>query len=243
MRLKNKEINVDFVSNVSGLSEVNDCIPKRAQEYIPDWWKNSPTIKSTSSMGSVVGGNMKNCPSFSDYFTKGYIVPMWTDSYLYFNSETNDWKWTTSDDKFSWQYHSNSQYLDYVDHKFLNKNSFFVFKTNLPWSVFTTKGYSLYQLPTFFHFNDDFSVIPGVRDTDRYHEINMQILIHTDKKEIFIPRGTPLAQYIPFKREKTNLNVREPNKQDLLKINTHKLNFSTRFIPLESYLKDRKNNK
>ena len=61
-------------------------------------------------MGSVIAGNMKNCPSFSDYFTKGYIVPMWTDSYLYFNSETNDWKWTTSDDKFSWQYHSNHQY-------------------------------------------------------------------------------------------------------------------------------------
>ena len=243
MKLKNKKINVDFVTTVSGLSQLNDCIPKKAQEYIPDWWKNSPTVKTKSSLGHVSAGNMKNCPSFSDYFTKGYIIPMWTDSYLHFNSETSEWKWNTSDDRFSWQYHSNDQYLDYVDHKFLNKNSFFVFKTKLPWSVFTTKGYSLYQLPTFFHFNDDFSVVPGVRDTDRYHEINIQILIHTDKKEIFIPRGTPLAQYIPFKREKTNLSVREANKKDLLKINTHSLNLSTRFTPLDSYLKDRKDNK
>jgi hypothetical protein len=183
---------------------------------------------------------MKICPSFSDYFTKGYIVPMWTDSYLHFNSETKEWKWSSSDNRFSWQHHTNEQYLDYVDHKFLNKDSFFVFKIRLPWSVFTTKGYSLYQLPTFFHFNEDFSVVPGVRDTDVYHEINIQILIHSDKKEIFIPRGTPLAQYIPFKREKTKYNVREANKKDLLKISAHELNLSTRFINLTSYLKDRK---
>ena len=240
---KNKNINVDFVTTIEGLSELDDCVPKKAQEYIPDWWKNSPTIKSKKKWSGNSAGNMKVCPSFSDYFTKGYIVPMWVDSHLYFNSETKDWRWATSDSKFTWEMHTNEQYLDYVDHKFLNKESFFIFKTKLPWNVFTTKGYSLYQLPTFFHFNEDFSVVPGVRDTDVYHEMNIQFLIHTDKKEIFIPRGTPLAQYIPFKREKTILNVREANKKDLFNINKHNLNLSTRFVPLESYLKDRKNNK
>ena len=61
-----------------------------------------------------------------------------------------------------------------------------------------------------------------------------------DKKEIFIPRGTPLAQYIPFKREKTQYNIRYANKKDLKKINTHILNFSTKFIKLFSYIKDKK---
>lgn len=240
---KNTNPKVDFITTVNGLSGLDDCLPKPAQHYIPDWWKNTPTIGSKRTFSGSIPGNAKMCPSFADYFTKGYIIPMWVDSYLYFNSDTSEWKWSTANEKFTWQIFSNDQYLDYVDHKFLNKESFFIFKTKIPWNVFTTKGYSLYQLPTFFHFNEDFSVVPGVRDTDIYHEMNIQILIHTDKKEIFIPRGTPLAQYIPFKREKTEYSVREANSNDLKKINTHTLNMSTRFIPPESYKKDRKNNK
>ena len=240
---KDKTPEVNFVTKIQGLNFLEDCVPKPAKEYIPDWWKNTPTVKSKRTFNGSNPGNVKACPSFVDYFTKGYIVPMWTDSTLYYDSSTKEWQWATSNSEFSWEVHENSQYLDYVDHKFLNKDSFFVFKTKLPWNVFTTKGYSLYQLPTFFHFNDDFSVVPGVRDTDTYHEINLQILIHSDKKEIFIPRGTPLAQYIPFKREKTMLNVRQANKKDLLNINKHNLNLSTRFVALESYLKDRENNK
>jgi len=237
---KNKTPEVNFVTTIPGLNLLEDCVPKPAKDYIPEWWKEAPTIKTEKTWDGSIPGNMKICPSFSDYFTKGYIVPMWVDSHLYYDSSSETWKWTTSDNKFSWEFHSHDQYLDYVDHKFLNKDSFFIFKIRLPWFVFTTKGYSLYQLPTFFHFNEDFSAVPGVRDTDVYHEMNIQILIHSDKKEIFIPRGTPLAQYIPFKREKTKYSIREANQKDLLKISTHQLNLSTRFIKLNSYLKDRK---
>jgi hypothetical protein len=231
---------VNFISRMHGLTLLEDCLPKPAQEYIPQWWKDAPTIKSEKNWNGLVVGNMKVCPSFSDYFTKGYIVPMWVDSHLKYDSETGEWAWVVADNRFYWESHPNSQYLDYVDHKFLNKSSFYTFKTQLPWNIVTTKGYSLYQLPTFFHFNEDFSVVPGVRDTDVYHEMNIQLLIHSDKKEIFIPRGTPLAQYIPFKREKTKYDIREPNEKDLLRIAAHELNQTTRFIPLKSYLKDRK---
>jgi hypothetical protein len=237
---KTKTPEVNFITTVPGLNLLEDCLPKSAKEYIPEWWKEAPTIKTEKTWEGSIPGNMKVCPSFSDYFTKGYIVPMWVDSHLYYDSDSGDWKWKTADGKFGWSSHSNSQYLDYVDHKFLNKDSFFVFKIRLPWYVFTTKGYSLYQLPTFFHFNEDFSVVPGVRDTDVYHEMNVQLLIHSNKKEIFIPRGTPLAQYIPFKREKTKYNIREATQKDLSKISAHDLNLSTRFIVLSSYLKDRK---
>lgn len=237
---KNKKITVDFVTKIPGLTSIDDCLPKPAQSYIPDWWKKVSTEQNKVIWGKGIAGNVKMCPSFADYFTRGYIVPMWTDSHLYYNSDTKEWKWATSDSKFSWEHHSNNQYIDYVDHKFLNKNSFFVFKSLLPWNVITPPGYSLYQLPTFFHFNEDFSVIPGTRDTDSYHQINIQIIIHSDKKEIFIPRGTPLAQYIPFKRDKIGLNVRQADEKDLFKIDSHFLNISTQYVPTGSYLKKKK---
>jgi len=237
---KNKKPMVDFVTSIPGLTTIEECLPKSAQSYIPDWWKKIPTQTNEVVWGQGITGNVKVCPSFADYFTRGFIIPMWTDCHLYYNSDTKEYKWASSDSKFSFGSHGNSQYIDYVDHKFLNKNSFFIFKLLLPWQVFTPKGYSLYQFPTFFHFNEDFSVVPGVRDTDSYHQINMQIIIHSDKKEIFIPRGTPLAQYIPFKRDKIDFNVRQANKKDLFKIDSHFLNISTQYIPTTSYLKKKK---
>jgi hypothetical protein len=56
------------------------------------------------------------------------------------------------------------------------------------------------QLPMFYNFNGDFSVMPGVIDTDIHHIINQQVVYHGDGEEIFIKKGTPIAQYIPFKR-------------------------------------------
>ena len=56
------------------------------------------------------------------------------------------------------------------------------------------------QLPMFWHFNPNFTVAPGVIWTDIHHEINQQMMFHK-KGRIRLERGTPLAQYIPIRRE------------------------------------------
>jgi hypothetical protein len=95
-------------------------------------------------------------------------------------------------------------------------------------------------MPLPYHFNEDFSILPGVRDSDKYHQINPQIVIHSTKKEIFIPRGTPLAQYIPFKREKENIKVRDATEKDLNLFIKKDVDFSTKFKGSDIYLQNRK---
>jgi len=237
------EPKIELVTTIPGLNEIKDALPKPASKFIPDWWKNTPTVPTTFDMNTVSIGNVKVCPSFPDYFSKGFIVPMWVDSFLYYTeNEDNipEWKWKTANGQFSWSMHSKEQYLNDVPHKFFGKESHFIFKSRLPWYVFTPPGYSLYQLPPFFHFNEDFSAIPGVRDTDLYHEMNIQIVIHSKNKEIFIPRGTPLAHYIPFKRETIGLDVRYATERDNNLIAGHDLRTTTQFSALTGYKKAKK---
>lgn len=64
------------------------------------------------------------------------------------------------------------------------------------------------QLPLTYHFDNQFSIMPGVIDTDMYYELNQQVLYFGDSEDVVIPRGTPLVLYVPFKRESLDLEIR-----------------------------------
>jgi hypothetical protein len=57
--------------------------------------------------------------------------------------------------------------------------------------------------------------MPGVIDTDIYHEINQQVLYHGNGQEVTIKKGDPFVMYIPFKREKNDYSIRYQTSQDI----------------------------
>jgi hypothetical protein len=234
---------ISFVSGVPGLEKIEECIPKPVSKYIPDWWKKMPTEQNSLNMKDFdtvgpQGGNAKICPSFADYFSTGYIMPMWTDTIIHYDSTIDFYRWRTADPQFAWSHHSNKQYLDHVEHKFFGKKSYFVLKMECPWKIFSKEKFLMYQLPAYYHFNDDYSIIPGVRDISTYHVMNIQFVIHSDKKEIFIERGTPIAHFIPFKKENISIDVRGANEDDKKNIEIFNLNLKTKFF--KTYKKDRR---
>lgn len=91
------------------------------------------------------------------------------------------------------------------------------------------------QLPMFYEFDCDFSVFPGIVDTDQYHQINLQVLYHGNGEEIFIKRGTPLAQFIPFKRESFSMQVRGMSKKDLERFSKVDMSILTLFPNRHAY--------
>ena len=82
----------------------------------------------------------------------------------------------------------------------------------------------------FYHFNKEFSVLPGVIDTDIHHEINQQVLYHSDKENITIKRGDPLVLYIPYKRNKTKLDYRFMTEKDNKVFSKNMFQLSTKMI-------------
>jgi len=231
---------IEIVSTVEGLESIDDVLPKPANKFLPEWWKNTPLIEAVVNTDNLIAGNVKNCPSFPDYFSKGIIIPMWTDTYLKYDKITDTFSWRTSSKDFSWNGHSNEQFLNQVPFKFFNQTGKFIFKTECPWNIITPPGYSVYQLPLFYHYTNEFTVFPGVIDTDTHHVINQQVLFTADKDEIFIKRGTPLVQYVPFKREPLKTEIRYQTEEDKKKFNNYKMSFFTQFVGSKEYISKRK---
>lgn len=231
---------IEVVSIIEGLETVKEALPRKSNKFIPEWWKETPLVYGEKSINKQDAGNVKACPSFPDYFSNGLVVPMWVDSIISYDEENATWRWVTAHNSFSWSSHGNEQFLDYVPFEHMGSKVKFVFKALCPWKLITPPGYSILQLPMFYHYTQEFTVFPGVVDTDRSHFINAQVGFTSDKKEIFIERGTPLFQVIPFKREKYNIEVRSQTEEDKKKFRNQDLSFFGAFQGTGEYLKMRR---
>jgi hypothetical protein len=227
---KNKEPLIQFISTQPGLTGIPECQPKPTKQFPPKWWKSMPSHTDTHVTAKL-------CPALPDYFSQGYIMPMWTDVEFVFDENTGAWEWLTKgpENPFKFATHGQEQFLNYTDAYFQGVKGNFVFKTISPWRIVTPPGYSILQLPVFYHFNSNFSVFPGVRDTDVYHSTNHQILYHGEGKRIRINRGEPLCQYIPFKREKYNLEIKEADENNTKMFTIEDLNIDTKFMGEAAY--------
>lgn len=231
---------IELVSTVKGLELLKEVAPGPASKFIPNWWKTTETFKGFVNHQQRVSGNVKTCPSFPDYLSSGVIIPMWADVLLYFNEETKSWAWKSPSSEFDWGIHDHYQFLESVPFEYLGKKAKIVFKATSPWKLITPPGYSVLQLPVFYHYTNDFVVMPGIVDTDRHHIINQQLLFLSDKKEFIIERGTPFVQYVPFKREPFKTEVRYQTEKDIEKFNYNILRLSSKFDGSSEYMKQRK---
>jgi len=226
MRFGNSD-KIQFISTVEGLDSFDECLPRLSKNFIPEWFKNIPSTNPLS---------VRNCPSFPDYFSQGYILPMWSDAKLTYDGF--NWNWSTPTKFNGWSAHLPDQFLNYIKPNFNGVEGQFIFKALCPWRVITPPGWSVLQLPLFYHFNQEWSVLPGVIDTDIHHEINQQVLYHGNGKEITINCGDPFVLYVPFKRSnKLKSIIRNQTKKDIQKFKEMSIPFTNKFIPTGYYRK------
>ncbi len=68
----------------------------------------------------------------------------------------------------------------------------------------------------------------GAIRTDVHHEINQQVMVH-HRGSFVLERGTPIAMYIPFKREQFDFSVKEVTAEFRRIMQKSQLNLMTRF--------------
>jgi len=204
---KKKEEKIIWWSVVEGLIDVEPIVP--AKYALPDWWKR---VQKITGPRVNQKGSIANCPSFPEFMSSGYVVKLWCDLYLDIKND-GEWKWRSPSEMFQFDSHPDVQFRDFIP-QHMKDNTSLVLKPNCPWRVKTPPGWSVMQLPMTYHYNPIFEVLPGVIWSDIHHEINQQMLI---KKygEFIIPKGTPLAMYIPFKREKLDYEIQSPNDENM----------------------------
>lgn len=185
-------------------------LPKPASQYIPDWYKN---------MESYIGGEKKpvgdgttsatakKCMPLFDSITAGYIIESAADVYVSLKDGEQYFEWS---DMGMIQFHPIAQAPEHPARKphaypkWIN-----------PWSISTPAGYStLFVQP--FHRESVFTILPGIVDTDTYSApVNFPMVINDPNFEGLIPKGTPIAQVIPFKRDAWKAEL--GNQEDLIK--------------------------
>ena len=190
---------IHWWSVIDGVEDVAPILP--AKEFVPDWWKRVERYLEKGKIDDK--GTIKNCPSFPEYMTQGFVVPLWCD--LYVNIEHDKWNWRSPDKMFDFSAHADVQFRDWIP-KHVKDNSSMILKPTCPWRVKTPPGWSVWQLPMTYHYNPLFETLPGIIWSDIHHEINQQMLMKT-YGEFTIKRGTPLAMYVPYKRVKYDYDV------------------------------------
>jgi len=188
-----------------GSTEENSWIdiPKPAKGYIPQWYKDMD--KFATGKPSLKGGNngtMKLCLPTLDAFTTGYVVELWQDIEVARVIDENG---------------QESVEIYWISEPAVVKNRHKAAAKTLPtpaghwdlhfiWeidvSIETPLGYSVIITHPFNRYDLPFTTMSGVIDTDTM-PMGAGSLPFFLKKDFegFIPKGTPLFQVIPFKRE------------------------------------------
>lgn len=213
---RKKDISIRFYSSIEGLEKNKDIIPYPAKKYIPSWWTSIPN--KTDDVKKP-WPTIKRCPAVPDFFTQGYILPMWGDLNIDGLTRCNCGKCENDvyvkntlvingKREFGLTAHPDQMFLNHYNPN--DKDIQYVIKFDSPWNLITPKGWSTLILPLFYEFNKNFTILPGVVDTDIFHQMNHPALLHSDKP-FKINCGDPLLMYVPFKRTKTNFEIISKN--------------------------------
>lgn len=176
--------------------------PKPASRSVPDWYKNTQSYTNDERKPAGNGNTtatIKRCIPVFDAITAGYIIESPADVFVSIKDGQQWFEWS---DFGLIQFHPIEQAPEHPD-----KKPFPYPKWINPWAITTPKGYStLFVQP--FHRESVFTILPGIVDTDQYNPpVNFPFVINDLDFEGLIPKGTPIAQVIPFKRDSWTMQL------------------------------------
>lgn len=190
---------------------LRDFKPVLAKSLMPDWWKKMKVFQSVRGNRTQT---IRACPAMHDWTKSGWLLCSNRDMEVLVGSDRDSLSnenFATRDPNSGQSYASPTHPSDQFDNAFdyLPDGEFGhvkdAFKMRNPWNIITPPGYSCYYLDPFLFQNKYFATWQGIIDTDEFNvnQDNSQIIFYPRVNESFtIPKGTPLCQIIPFKREK-----------------------------------------
>lgn len=186
--------------------------PIPAREARPDWVNRMPVFKNNKMQIDMTGqANLtaKMCAPFMDTFNFGYIQETWCD--IYVEKDSNG---------FPNYYYSNFPHIVFSrsSENYPQDDLFYEteFLWKIQWSPRLPSGYSVLYTHPLNRDDLPFRTLSGIIDADRHFfesNGNHPFFIKKDFEGI-IPKGTPMFQIIPFKRDDWKAGA-EPFDPDL----------------------------
>jgi len=177
--------------------------PVPATSGLPDWLKTMPA-QALNALNQQETPTVKRCPPFIDAMTAGFLLPLICDLKV----ENGQFTWendlppggTVPFVRSPIGLHEASQ----VRGTPLFEDDRFLIKFHNLWTIEAPAGYALFFTHPVNRFDLPFTTLSGLVDCDRYHDnwIHFPAHWHDMNFKGVLPRGTPVAQCIPVKREK-----------------------------------------
>lgn len=197
--------------------------PKPSRDYLPDWYKKMPAFQTDkpeySKENGIANRTMKLCMPFSDSLSLGYIQETWQD--IHFEVEKID----DNTNQFMYYAPTVPRIVDVretVKYSIPISKEFYQFELvwHPPWYIELPKGYSAIITHPLNRMDLPFYTLTGVIDADTFTQAaensNFPFLL----KQGFtgtIPKGTPMFQIIPFKRDDWKSISNPHNKEEQIK--------------------------
>lgn len=177
-----------------------------AKSHIPDWYKKSETIFINKNGDETPG--LKTCIPFLDGMISGYMLTTTED--IYINNKGNKLEYYVPlgngvqggtrfmNERLSGETEFGSKIPRPAGHN----NVQFVWANMTGFSV--PKGWSVLVSHPLNRFDLPFTTLSGIIDSDKWKAPGNIPFFFKENIEVVIPKGTPVAQLIPIKRESWN---------------------------------------
>jgi hypothetical protein len=196
-------VKIKFIASSEHVLNVREK-PVPASELLPQWWKDMPAFSTGKfDLEPYSTVTAKKCFPLLDGLTSGYILKLWSDIFVTKDAQgIQSVKWAVSQPVIdSWSF---QQSLLYEIPDGFSKG---VYKYYHGWIIETPKNYSCLVIHPIGYQNLPIRAITGVVDTDRLKTHMTAPFVIREDFEGIIPKGTPMAQIIPFKRDSWEMDI------------------------------------
>jgi hypothetical protein len=169
---------------------------------LPDWFKALPAKSFNPTRGETTS-TVKKCPPLIDAMTYGFLIPLPIDLRVQDGEFT--WKFDVPEGFVSEYSHSPIGFHDpsQVVGTPLFDDDRFIIKFNNFWTIEAPPGYSLLFTHPVNRTDLPFTTISGLVDCDTFYDspLNFPAHWHDTGFNGVLPKGTPVVQCLPVKRE------------------------------------------
>ena len=194
--------------------------PMVTKDHLPEWYSNLPMAKDEYKFDEDVIKNVRACVPVEDFLTAGYLLPATyevrvgekiegfipTMNVTTANNVVNKLNDPKKTDDMQ-GLHPNTPVNIYRESmcpmRSAEKKSLkSYFRFDSEWGIQTPPGYSCLVMQPYYLGRTDFSILPAIIDTDKFHnKIPVVGYMTGTTEEIRFFCGEPLVQIIPFKRD------------------------------------------
>ncbi len=182
--------------------------PTPASAGLPEWLKAMPS-QAVLALSGIEDDTVKRCPPVIDAMTGGFLIPLFCDVRV----DKGEFSWDADlpaggEVAFARSpigLHDPGQ----VSGTPLHDPDRFLIKFHNLWTIEAPPGWSLLFTHPANRFDLPFTTLTGMVDCDRFHQawINFPAHWHDPDFSGVLPRGTPVAQCYPVKRQQWSVKT------------------------------------